>query len=261
MIYLGDIDLEAVTGQGANFPLVGYHTVLTPPAISADALVDHPPRLMALPSTSSYWESDSADAQQVEFAAPGAFNYIGLARHNLGSAAITLTVEGYDGMDWTALTEELEPADDSPILALWAPAEYLGYRLNFGAGEAAPRIAVAYLGNILALPRKIYVGHTPVVMGVEEVASTGTSESGEFLGRLVMSEYRATQIGQANLLPAFYRASLRPWVESRDPFFFAWRPSAYPAELGYVWRTGTANPVNQRPNGMMSISLNVRGIA
>jgi hypothetical protein len=44
------------------------------------------------------------------------------------------------------------------------------------------------------------------------------------------------------------------------PFFFAWRPDAYPYEVGYCWLTNDPQPSNALPNGMMSVSLEMAGV-
>ncbi len=60
----------------------------------------------------------------------------------------------------------------------------------------------------------------------------------------------------------WYRETFDPLLQSARalPFFFAWRPQDYSDEVGYCWLTANARPVNQRNNGMMSITLPIAGI-
>ena len=44
------------------------------------------------------------------------------------------------------------------------------------------------------------------------------------------------------------------------PFFLAWRPQAYPYEIGFVWVTNDPQPVNQLTNGMVGFSFDCEGI-
>lgn len=255
-----DLSLAEITGQPENHPLVGYHNAILPTQVSASsAALNHAARLVAYPTTYDYWEAEDDGGQILTFATPGQWDYLGIARHNLGSMQIPIQVGGFDG-SWEALSEVIIPPDDEPLLIAFERATHTSYRLVMGSGEGPAQIAVCYLGNLLALQRRIYVGHTPITYGRSENMTTGTSDSGEFLGRIFVNEHRQSSITQENITPEFYREDMRPWVESRNPFFFAWRPLSYPREVGYCWRTGAANPVNQRPNGMMSLSMNVQGI-
>jgi len=65
------------------------------------------------------------------------------------------------------------------------------------------------------------------------------------------------------LTPQWYRDELDPFFAQRPrrPAFWAWRPSSYPAEVGYVWLSGSPQPSNQRSNGMMSVDFTFEGIA
>ena len=113
------------------------------------------------------------------------------------------------------------------------------------------------------LQRRIYVGHTPIPYGRESRVTTGVSESGNFLGRIVLGESLETSVDLQNMTPAWYRAEMDPFIAASKeaPFFFAWRPDSYPRETGYAWMTNNPKPSNQRSNGMMQISLSMGGIA
>lgn len=163
------------------------------------------------------------------------------------------------------LTPPVILPNDGPAIFRYNPAAYSVLRLKLGVGTAPASAAVAYSGKLLVLQRRIYGGHTPFPMGRVVQVTNGRSEKGEYLGRIVMSEYKTTSITQQNLTAAWYRTYMDPFVEaaSRDtPFFFAWRPATYPNEVGYGALTGeTPRPRNlDRKRGMMSIDLQVAGI-
>jgi hypothetical protein len=88
------------------------------------------------------------------------------------------------------------------------------------------------------------------------------SESGNFLGRIVINEMTETSVSMQNLTPDWYRSQLDPFIRAskETPFFFAWRPGDYPNEVGYAWITDDPQPSNQRSNGMMQIDFQMRGI-
>jgi hypothetical protein len=130
-------------------------------------------------------------------------------------------------------------------------------------GGLAPRIAVVYVGLLLPLERNIYVGHTPITLGRMTTVINRQSESGAFLGRIVVGETRRSAVALQNLTPAWYRTYFDPFARAaqRLPFFFAWRPGDYPRECGFAWLGSDPKPANQRPNGMMQVDLDLSGVA
>jgi hypothetical protein len=121
---------------------------------------------------------------------------------------------------------------------------------------------VVYCGKLLVLQRRIYVGHTPGNYGRTSKVINAKSENGSFLGRIVLNEMTKTSVALENLTPDWYRTYFDPFVTAarEDPFFWAWRPSSYPAECGYAWLTNDPKPNNSLPNGMMQVSFEISGI-
>jgi len=69
-----------------------------------------------------------------------------------------------------------------------------------------------------------------------------------------------TGVSLQNLTPDWYRNELDPIFRQRVPFFWAWYPSKYGAEVGYVWLDGEPNMSNQRSNGMVEVSMSLVGM-
>jgi hypothetical protein len=134
--------------------------------------------------------------------------------------------------------------------------------LRLQPGTAAPTIAVVYCGALLVLQRRMYVGHTPINMGRDVSHASHRSVSGNFLGRIVLGRKTGTSVALQNLTPDWYRTYMHPFVLAAEeiPFFFAWRPSSYPNEIGYAWLTQDPKPSNQRTNGMMQVDLQLEGV-
>lgn len=194
-------------------------------------------------------------------------DYVGIARHNLGTNQIPILIEGSTegGSPFEILVDETLLPDDAPAIFRFIPQSLTDLRITLGldTSTVAPEIAVIYVGKLLILQRRLYVGHTPITMGRSENIVTGKTENGDFLGRIVTSEQRSTEVALQNLTPSWYRSEMDPFIEAskETPFFFAWRPFAYPYEVGFAWMTNNPQPVNQRPNGMMQIQLQMTGIA
>jgi hypothetical protein len=70
----------------------------------------------------------------------------------------------------------------------------------------------------------------------------GMSESGNFLGRIVLSEHRrARQNSSVSRRHSIAPASIRSGGGG-FPFFWAWAPGDYPLETGFAWLLNDAEP-------------------
>lgn len=249
----------------ANSPVIGYRNAVTMANIATTTQnADYPRTNLANPATHLLWKGTSTVADEyVTVTLDGATtaDYVGIARHNFGTAGIECAVETYDGATWTEVAALL-PADDSPILFRFDGDMYDGVRLRLSPGSAVPQMAVLYVGELLSLQRRIYVGHTPINYGIRNTVVVGRAEAGHYLGRVITGQHTETSVDLKNLTPSWYRTYLQPFVVAAQeaPFFFAWRPSSYPLEVGYAWLTSDPIPKNQLPNGMMQVQLDMSGI-
>lgn len=129
--------------------------------------------------------------------------------------------------------------------------------------DALPRAAVIYCGKSLVLERRIYVGHTPLTDGRQSQIISNRSESGNFLGRVVLGQTRASKIPLSLISPDWFRANMRPFLAAavEVPFFFAWRPQSYPLEVGFAWLVEDPEPAPVGPANLLAFDLTVGGIA
>jgi hypothetical protein len=88
------------------------------------------------------------------------------------------------------------------------------------------------------------------------------SESGNFLGRIVLGEWRESRVPLSLITPEWFRANMRPFLKhaAELPFFFAWRPGTYPAESGYAWFTGDPDPAPAGPSNLIAVVWTMGGI-
>lgn len=264
-------------GDGVNGdnPLIGYENIVTTTNIAAtSAHADYPVTNLANSSTYSRWQggdngsplSGVDEYLTVTVSSPDPIDYVAIARHNFGSAQIPISIEVDDGLGDSPGHHEVIPsvllADDTPVLFRFSPLSLTSLRVRLQPGSEVPTAAVLYVGKLLVLQRRIYVGHTPMKYGRNARILTGRSEAGHFLGRVVLQETRESSVSLQNLTPSWYRTYLDPFIQDskENPFFFAWRPQSYPYETGFAWLTNEPKPVNQRANGMMQIDLQMSGV-
>lgn len=255
-----------LSGAAADSPRIYWDNVVTAATLYADEEAAAEPASNAgNPASYLKWRGTSTAAQVigVALAAPAAVDYMAIAGHNFGSARITVTFQtSVDGNDWADLAAGTSPADDSVIIVEF-PSDFSKYwRLSLSAGILPPAVGVLYAGQKLVLQRGIYVGHTPITLGRSTIVSSGRSESGQFLGRVLRRATIMSQVDMHHIKPAWYRANMQPFViaASTTPFFWRWKPRSYPAEAGYSWLTGDVSVSNEMSNGMMQFSFSMQAI-
>lgn len=263
------LDTSPSTGLNGNSPLIGYDTVLSTSAIVADGEdADYPDSNLANVSTAAKWVGADTTDQYLTLTMNSSVqcDYVGIARHNFGTAEIVVSLEAETAAapsTWNEIVGEFTPSDDAPIIMRFTPALYTRLRVKLQPDVTAPEAAVIYAGRLLILQRRIYVGHTPITLGRDARITNGRAESGDFLGRIVLTETLKTAVDLQNITPSWYRSNFDPFVVAarEAPFFFAWRPEDYPDEVGFAWLTNEPQPSNQRSNGMMQVSLQMDGLA
>lgn len=258
------ISSELVLGQAQilqDAGIIAYQNIVSKNTISASSeLALSPATNMANSATAFGWEATSNADQTITINSSGAvIDYIGIARHNLNQPGLILTLK-FNG---AVVATKTDISDNPAILFLVNPASPTTITLEISGANIAPKMSVLYAGKSLTLERNIYVGHTPITMGVQRTAFDGVSESGQFLGEVVRNRSLFTNVSLKNLTPQWYRANLDPCFKRvpRNPLFWAWRPTQYPAEVAFAKIEGNPIPVNQRNNGMMQVDFKLRGLA
>lgn len=277
MIYVSsDVVLADTSGDGRpNAPLVGYRTLLTNVNVSSDeAAAGFPVTNVTNTSTAERWKGETTDLQYVtaSLAESGLADYVGIAGHNFGTAQITVQVQtSDDGVAWTDLGDDFLPGDDAAIMARFPLTDSQWFRLKLTPGLAAPQIAVLYLGRLLVLQRNIQRGYSPMPYDYSNVVTVGISESGQYLGSIARRASPQSDVPQKNLTPSWFRENLAPFFArcsgtsaQREPvpFFFAWRPTAYPMEVAFGWFPEGSKPSmsNAGPKGLIDASFSIQGL-
>lgn len=265
-----------VNGGGQDFnadtPIIGYENLVTTGNVSATTEdPDYPVTNVANVSTAQRWKSGAGSPSSDEYITvvldtAENVDYVGIAVHNFGTSQSIVSIEGQTefGDPWVELVAEQMLPNDGPVIFRFDEQSLYAVRLRIQGNVTAitPFLAVMYVGKLLLLQRRIYVGHTPITYGRQLMVANHRSISGAFLGRIVLGETNKTSVGLRNLTPDWYRTYMEPFVVAAKeiPFFFAWRPGDYPNEVGFCWFVDDPTPVNQHTNGMMQIDFSVEGV-
>jgi hypothetical protein len=245
-------------------PRIGYDTIVLPGTVTSDQGATTRVN-MANPATYLRWTADNINTQHIgaNLIAARTVNYYGIAAHNLGSAGATITFEvSPDGVVWTPVTDGVLLSDDFAMIEEFPDQFAAFYRLKIENATIIPSVGVFYIGKMLRVQRRIYVGHAPFTLQRKSKVSSGFSENGQFLGRVVRSTTFETDVQVKNLTAPWVRQKLDPFlaVAADRPFFWSWRPCAYPTEVGFAWTTQDPDVSNSRPNGMMDFKMQIQGI-
>lgn len=250
-----------------DHPIIGYRNIVTTSNVVADgALADYPVTNLANPATHLRWESDDDDLQYLTVATGSAdpIDYVGIAKHNFGTAEIEVSIEGDDGDGYDVLAGPVMPGDDSPLLFRFTAGSFTAIRVKLAAGSANPKAAVLMVGKLLVLPRKLWQDHTPIPFGRRQKVINGRSESGHYLGSIATGSWNEGRIKSSLIDPADYREDIDDWMRAavfdRQTFFFGWRPQSYPNEVGYCWATNDAQPKNATGHGLIEFDMQIAGV-
>lgn len=266
------LSLEAVARPHADSPLLGWHTVVTASNVAATSEdADYPASNLANPATHLKWTAGetSPTTQYVTVTTGYAddIDYVGIARHNLGSEGLTVSVQGFQDPSWVELIEQRILADDGPTIFRFTPGVYSQVRLviegiDESSPPALPSIAVLFVGKLIVMERRIWVGHTPLDHARKTRVVNSRSESGNYLGSVVLSQHAESSAMFQLIDPDWYRENLDEFLSEGKgtTFFFAWRPTTYPNEVGYAWLTNDPMPKPVTPSHLLEVELQMQGI-
>lgn len=265
MLYLPSALIVTPT-EGVNFsrPVIGWQTLVTAANIAATSEdADYPAVRLANPNTNELWVSGSTSTQYLTVTLDGSVDtdYLAVARHNFGTIGAALTVEGDTGSGYAAISDQVAPADDCPIMFRYEAAAYTGKRLKIESVSAEPQAAVLFVGALLVMEKGVQPGHTPLPDGRERDIITGRSQSGEYLGRIQAGGKLRSTANFKVLTPSFVRGDLAAFLAYSGPFFFAWSPQTYSAEVGYAWCVNDPVPVPSTHAGFTDLTLELEGLA
>lgn len=265
-----NLTLSPTENFAAGVPLILWRNIATATNIAADsAHADYPVTNLVNPSTLEEWRASAAGDVEITVTPLSAddMDGVGLARHNFGTAGISVEVGYYDETDtWESLAGPQVPPNDEPLMFRFTaqPVEVLTIRL--ASGSEAARAAVLYAGKLLVVERGYDVGPevTPPRFARKTEVASGRSVRGDFLGRIVLSQWlEGAEFTFSHFRPDWYRTHFDPFVlaAQRDtPFFFAWSPENYPDEVAYCWLSEDPVPATNVVTGRKKITLKLDGI-
>jgi hypothetical protein len=276
IVISSSLSLSPTADNPLGTPIFGWKSLATAGTITATSAADGKPASnLANPSNALRWVAAEEGSPlgppvgdqyiEVTISQVDPIDYLAIAVHNLGSGQNPVSVEGSTGgsPEWFELVEPSIQANDDPIIFRFEPQSLSGIRLRIQPGTTTPYIAVLYTGKLLVSPRGTHQDYVPINLAKTVNTPIGISESGHFLGRVVISESRASPFSLKHLPATWYRTYMDPMVKAMKstPVFFAWKPVEFPRDVGFVFITNDPQPQRSFDTGRMAVEFQMHGVA
>ena len=197
----------------------------------------------------------------VAFPSNVTINAIGLAAHNIADVGGRILFQYHNGSSWFTIGTETPP-DNQAILCYFSDVTATDWRIKVNDVTDDVEIAIAFFGNVLTLPQRIYQGYAPPLTPNNVILQSNVSQGGNLLGALVSRRGSSLSANIEHLPANFVRGSdFTGFMQHHNDgkgFFWAWRPTKYD-DLFYAWREGAViAPSNTGPLDLMGFSMGLR---
>lgn len=233
---LNDPALARIMHAGLWVAPTGVVSTSTDAAFDAAAPTDAflAERWKAADTSAGSWRIDHAAAT---------VSAAGIAGHTFGSTATEITLEISTAVSgWITAASAHTPADDSPILFLFAPlADCIAVRLSFAPTVAAPSMAWFRAGSVITMERPaVYGGRTDYALARRVTTAGSRSITGTPLVTTVIREGQPLAWTWQHLSPAHVVSDVRAWLEATDTdhFMIAERPGQNAGDVALAMVSG-----------------------
>ncbi len=249
-----------VSATNRNRPIIGWHNIITRDNIEVS---EGESDRLTNPNTASRWVSEGAATITIDTLGE-LVDYVGIARHNLGSQGAIIEVQvpasdawllssgswgdgvWIDAEDpeedggWVTVAGDFILPNDEPAILRFDPIASDSIRISIS--EAA-YIGVLYVGRLTVMPPMLQ-DHVPARYADTTEVVSGLAESGDFLGRIVTNETKNSDMRFMEVEYSWFEEHMGPFVQASRtlPFFFAWLPGDRPMDSGFGWLSSDIRP-------------------
>lgn len=232
-----------------NNPFVAFQNLAETATLYGSLVLPDGARANAVSGTTfDYWRPDVLGSEAILAADLGAtktVSFAGIAAHTLGQLGASAVIEhSADGSTWTdSGAGAVSPTEDAACGWRMEPvaARYWRLRVTGFAPLDPVAVGVFFLGNELIMPDRTISGAAPAIRATEVQLQSNVSVGGNILGSQVIAQGSTVSLSLQRVPADFVRDSLPPFMDhfgAGKPFFYGWRPTEYPADLHYCWRSG-----------------------
>ena len=198
----------------------------------------------------------------VLFAAPELINYVGIARHNMGSLGITALVEIETAGDGWLEVAVLQPDHDGPVMVPIAEVLAVNLRVSF-YGYEIPTLAVLMAGKAVIMPRPLRATMQPVFGSRDTTVTPQISELGQLLGSVVVRNGVNVSPTWNNLTRDFYNDTLRLLAREMPgrAVMLMWQPLEHPDEVVFGMVSGDVTIAHIPRSARYTFGFSLSGVA
>ena len=215
-----------------NSPRIGIQNVTNEGNIqrSSTELTTNPAWLTSVPSSADRWKTSSNTIHQWSAFLDGAeIDFIGIAamRGVVGAQLRAWYIPVGGGTPVDIIPSQIVINNNSIFINFTKVSVASVFVEIRSTSPISIEIGVIKLGVSVALPRNIYVGHTPITYGRNTKKLISNSDNGQYLGQVSLKTSLMSAVDMDNIPPDYWRDILYPlFVIPADTqaFFWAWRP-------------------------------------
>ena len=247
--------IPSVISNPERLALIGYNNLLVS---SSQA-----PKALTANTYERYEPSTGAVVAKFQLLTRSAIDFIGIAAHNVGTQDDgTVLLVQYATTIGGALTtvDSFTPADDTAIMLTFDSVTVAEIAITTNATTSGLELGVVYAGEALQMQQPIYGGVSPIELSSETKYQSTMSDSGQFLGRNIISQGLEASFKWQHLEDDWIRSTFKPFMQSAKltPFFIKWRPDYYDSSV-FGYTTNDIKPSNMGGGSrLMSVSFNMR---
>lgn len=206
------------------------------------------------PQTFDYWSPTVATGSFI-CTLPAAENCdcIFFAAHNLAASNSNLLVQTSPDLVTayttaaTLTAADLDAGGVEVAGAIFATRSVRRLQFFFDTTPVAPAVApiigIAFAGQRLSLPAWVQPPYVPMNEAETLDLKSASTLGGHYVDTSVQRKAKAQDVALSPVARSFVDGALKPFARHYNagrPFFWAGSPANMPADIGYVWRGGSA---------------------
>lgn len=255
--------VSGLTGWAKSDARIAYDnflelaTVLTP----SGEVVDYPVENAVTWFTSDKWKDTAAGTRNITITLDQSrtVDCLGIYKHNLAGATISLQHAPSTGGPWTTLLTFIPGSNNALFRIASAGVASQYWRINMVGCPSAPIVGNLFLGKSLQLYGGIGFDFVPPTLSRDNEVLNQRAEGGEYIGRSIIRRGGKTNIKLPQVPPEWVRDNWEPFIDSAElhPFYFAWNVTTYPEEVAYCYSDGDIPAPRYSNQFHMNVSIPV----
>jgi hypothetical protein len=180
-------------------------------------------------------------------------------RQDLHLNAGSIVLQYWDGAAWQDATSTILPANDKPQIFYFDTISASMWRFEIDSTVIAS-IGALFVGEHMALEVGVWKGFTPPIFARNNNMITSMSQSGQFIGRSIVSNAGSLSLTAEFQSLGFMRDEWLPFIKHAElkPFFFTWNDDNFPLEDSFAWLDQTNTSASNQTFNRMSATIKMR---